>query len=121
MMNDVRAWFTVNEINEWAEKKLEETSQLTTEQPAQQEPALTYDSVMQSMYELYTGTREQKKMYEALKDRPLYTSPPAREWVGLTDGERAECNYDNEGFMVGRDEAICKVEAKLREKNGYLR
>jgi len=56
---------------------------------------------------------------------PLYTAPPKREWVGLTDEEMSELynkNYDKydtdmtfmDFFMVQRE-----VEAKLRSKNGY--
>jgi hypothetical protein len=53
----------------------------------------------------------------------LYTAPPKREWVGLTDGEMSELynkNYDlydtdmtfMDFFMVQRE-----VETKLKEKN----
>ena len=42
---------------------------------------------------------------------PLYTTPPQRKWVGLTDEERDE-------ICLG-DESIARaIEAKLREKNG---
>ena len=41
----------------------------------------------------------------------LYTAPPQREFIGLTDEERDE-------ICLG-DEAIARsIEAKLREKNG---
>ena len=44
---------------------------------------------------------------------PLYTAPPQRTWVGLTDKDwnRSKHNYD---FQKGVDWA----EAKLKEKNG---
>jgi hypothetical protein len=56
--------------------------------------------------------------------KPLFTSPPRKEWVGLTDEEMSEIynkNYDKydtdmtymDFFMVQRE-----VEAKLKEKNG---
>ena len=47
--------------------------------------------------------------------RPIYTSPPQREWVGLTDDEidAALGVYDSFG---GRLDAR-KIEAKLKEKN----
>ena len=49
---------------------------------------------------------------DLLKDytRPLYTAPPKREWVGLTDEEREF--FKGIGF-VGVD----IIEAKLKEKN----
>ena len=41
----------------------------------------------------------------------LYTSPPQRTWVGLTNKERAEC------WDTIPERAMKKVEAKLKEKN----
>jgi hypothetical protein len=38
---------------------------------------------------------------------PLYTAPPKREWVGLTDEEANELTYAS----------IAEIEAKLKEKN----
>ena len=46
--------------------------------------------------------------------RALYTTPPQRTWVGLTDEERYELldkAYNPESYAV-------LVEAKLKEKNG---
>jgi hypothetical protein len=48
---------------------------------------------------------------------PLYTTPPQRTWVGLTDEERGECINANFGtglWFMAKD-----IEAKLKEKNGY--
>jgi hypothetical protein len=48
--------------------------------------------------------------------QPLYTSPPKREWVGLTN---AEVNNVAAGCHLGNpvQDAIRKAEAKLQEKN----
>ena len=43
---------------------------------------------------------------------PLYTTPPSREWVGLSDEEIEEL-YGDCSIEYFRD-----IEAKLREKNG---
>jgi hypothetical protein len=47
---------------------------------------------------------------------PLYTTPPQRPWVGLTDGERLEA-----AGIDGADEwfweVVEAIEAKLKEKN----
>ena len=44
---------------------------------------------------------------------PLYTHPPKREWVGLTDEEiRQMC-----GSVPSMREAVREAEAKLKEKN----
>jgi hypothetical protein len=45
---------------------------------------------------------------------PLYTAPPQREWVGLTDEDRMICEQSAKGNYF----ALCAaVEAKLKEKN----
>ena len=42
---------------------------------------------------------------------PLYTTPPQRTWVGLTDGEISDC-------MEMSIQKTCRaIEAKLKEKN----
>jgi len=47
--------------------------------------------------------------------RPLYTHPPRREWVGLTDEEIEDC-WD--GYLSDYQlEMIRAIEAKLKEKN----
>jgi len=57
---------------------------------------------------------------------PLYTTPPQRTWVGLTDQEIEDAIYD--GFAFGLDNGnvsnqtviryvIRVIEAKLKEKN----
>jgi hypothetical protein len=44
----------------------------------------------------------------------LYTAPPKREWVGLTDEELHEiCN----SYYYGDRELVKLIEAKLKEKN----
>ena len=43
---------------------------------------------------------------------PLYTTPPAREWVGLTDDERRECTQS-----PFADDNFRAIETKLKEKN----
>jgi len=46
---------------------------------------------------------------------PLYTAPPKREWVGLTDEERSY--YLQSASNVGWWQAAKMIEAKLKEKN----
>jgi len=43
---------------------------------------------------------------------PLYTHPPKRTWVGLTDDEINEWTPEIHGVIQA-------IEAKLKEKNGY--
>ncbi len=44
---------------------------------------------------------------------PLYTAPPRKEWVGLTDEE-----INNLDYSGTRIEFVRAIEAKLKEKNG---
>ena len=47
---------------------------------------------------------------------PLYTAPPKREWVGLTDQEfESILEQHNEAFPFAVYQSI---ESKLKEKNG---
>ncbi len=43
---------------------------------------------------------------------PLYTAPPQREWVGLTDEDMEALFLNEDGVRFAR-----YIEAKLREKN----
>ena len=45
-----------------------------------------------------------------------YTTPPQREWVGLTEEEVDECYYWKDRQWT-TDELVRHVEAKLKEKN----
>jgi hypothetical protein len=85
-------------------------------QPAVQEPVGTYGEIFESMQALLrSGLQRDQQIYMEMKDRPLYTAPPAqRQWVGLTD-EDIEQEF---GFIdeLLRD-CVHRTEAKLKEKN----
>ena len=49
---------------------------------------------------------------EAYSIKMLYTTPPPRPWVGLTDEERDECDWGQ-----GERDYARIIEAKLKEKN----
>ena len=49
---------------------------------------------------------------EAYSIKMLYTAPPERRWVGLTDAERDECDWGQ-----GERDFARIIEAKLKEKN----
>ncbi len=46
---------------------------------------------------------------------PLYTAPPKKEWVGLTDEEIKDILDCGRGGLID----IKKTEQKLKEKNGF--
>jgi hypothetical protein len=56
-------------------------------------------------------------------DIPLYTTPPKREWVGLTDDEIQDLGYLSEKFDASNSEWFDRwgfaqaIEAKLKGKN----
>ena len=73
-------------------------------QPAQEPVALVIDGVLvkSALPEKYTGH--------------LYTTPPQREWVGLTQKEVQEI-HDTYHKRMGPQEFASMLEAKLKEKN----
>jgi hypothetical protein len=48
------------------------------------------------------------------KCSPLYTAPPKRQWVGLTDDEMEALFLNEDGVRFAR-----YIESKLREKNKW--
>jgi hypothetical protein len=58
------------------------------------------------------------KWFKKPTEGPLYTAPPKREWVGLTDEEIEECKI-NGGLPHGINWRISVkvMQAKLKEKN----
>ena len=57
--------------------------------------------------------RDGNKKTDGYEDVPLYTTPPQRPWVGLTDDDKAELAKAQHSW-----EDLClAVEAKLKEKN----
>ena len=60
---------------------------------------------------------------KGLRNIPLYTTPPQRTWVGLTDEERNDCLVDADPCECLADpeaeELMRCIEAKLKQKNGY--
>ena len=49
--------------------------------------------------------------------QPLYTTPPQRTWVGLTDEERKDIELGIEVFAMSVEDILKETEAKLKEKN----
>ena len=53
--------------------------------------------------------------------QPLYTAPPQREWVGLTDDELHALHFELKVQTMGGINTLGMyriLEAKLKEKNG---
>ncbi len=119
-MTQADIYKAIEEIDEIVSKKL-----LAIEQAEKQEPvAYKYTDKTNPLVFYFTELKG-KDVTQNLDviETALYTAPPKREWVGLTDGEMSELynkNYDlydtdmtfMDFFMVQRE-----VETKLKEKN----
>ena len=64
---------------------------------------------------VYFRKKPQDKVFNP---QPVYTAPPKREWVGLTDEEINSVRYSRDWTADWTDETFARaIEAKLREKN----
>jgi hypothetical protein len=52
-------------------------------------------------------------------ENACYTTPPKREWVGLTDEEIAQGNKESWVDKQAWQSAVWWAEAKLKQKNGF--
>lgn len=91
-------------------------------QPKQEPVAMRYD--FDGYGWLYIDNGSGSNWKEKIKNaEPLYTIPPRREWVGLTDAEiKSEAKYFCNGWYLQNPERLVllvkTIQAKLREKNG---
>ena len=83
-------------------------------QPAQEPKSVTFKEVADTMNALRKGNFSQKAAAKEIGKLKLYTAPPQRTWVGLTDDERYDCVHS--GAEDSWDVALL-IEAKLKEKN----
>jgi hypothetical protein len=56
------------------------------------------------------------QIYTASNAKQCFTTPPKREWVGLTDEEREQ--HRDDWLSNIHDKEFRAIEAKLKEKNG---
>jgi hypothetical protein len=117
-----RAWFTIAELNAWADKKLAENPNwvMPTEEPERKEALAQKQEPVGQLLEDAFG-RGQVMWFNKPKDESmLYTTPPQRTWVGLTDEEIADCAEKMEASDPTDSfwrEFFRGIEAKLKEKN----
>jgi len=118
-----RAWFTIDELNAWADKKLSENPDwvMPKDEPERNEPPpqRTEQEPVAYLCENAVGHKyfRWKKPTSIYKPIALYTRPLQRTWVGLTGKEQAHiwANSNPTAFEVY---SFAKaIEAKLKEKN----
>ena len=111
-----RAWFTIAELNAWANKKLLDNPQwvMPTEEPerkealAQEQEPVAYLSNKRQRINIEIKPQTFVEIPTVTDwEMPLYMKPPQRTWVGLTDDDLRQI------ILV----AIGVAEAKLKEKN----
>ena len=76
------------------------------------EPVAWFDKEMNSL-----KWKEGSRNCDFYDNQPFYTTPPQREWVGLTDEEIREGNKDSWVTRQAWESAAWWAEAKLKEKN----
>ena len=80
---------------------------------AQQEPVAWMHTT--GTGHVYFRKKPQDKVFNP---QPVYTVPPKREWVGLTDEEINSVRYSRDWTADWTDTTFARaIEAKLREKN----
>jgi len=93
---------TIDEVN-WADHEPNGLAQ-----PAQEPVAW----MSKDEHEVYTS--KQVDGYFQHDHIPLYTTPPQRPWVGLTEEEIALIDWES---LVTKKDCVRAIEAKLKERN----
>jgi hypothetical protein len=82
-------------------------------QPAQEPKSVTYKEVADTMNALRKGNFSQQAVAKEVGELKLYTSPPQRPWVGLTEDDLLHI-----GVATGLERAAMEmISNKLKEKN----
>ena len=84
-------------------------------QPEQKSASVTYQEVADAINELRGGTFEQRQIADEMENKRLYTAPPQRTWVDMTDDEISDIAINNPPAV---HEFARAVLAKSKEKNG---
>ena len=106
VLGSSKGWFTSNEFEVVAALRQ------AIERAEKQEPAV-WMIQYKDRHEFVWGSKPEFCCDTVLGIEPLYTTPPKREWVGLTVQEIEDLECCLSGFRLYR-----AIEAKLKEKNG---
>ena len=129
---ETRAWFTTDEINAWAEKKLKENPQWTSDWDTQAVLVEEMQRMAKRIEDLETeqdcvgwfgydtGLRLWFETNKGDDDAiPLYKDLQKRSWAGLTDDEIKEIvgPYGDTPIKGYTRKLFDQIEAALRSKN----
>ncbi len=117
---ECESWEPVDDVN-MSQERVDETAKSEHEPVAWQ--VMVGDEALKEfptkdMAHYWCAKRELAGSSCAYWIRPLYTAPPKKEWVGLTDEDKDAFWRADQMSAVEWNELFAAVEAKLKEKNG---
>ena len=101
-------WYGFNHVIDFLRKALDADSMASLPEPAAWMTINPYGEEDDISYEDPT-----MDLLDGWTCKPLYTQPPQREWIGLTDAELEE--FSN--MQLGAYDLCDAVEERLEEKN----
>ena len=114
-------WNRYTYLNERAQEKCEEQAKMWIEKlrAAQPQPEPEPVAFLSKDRKNYVVVGQPRWDVGIQHWTPLYTAPPQREWVGLTDKDREWCDEHSHGNTSwAKQKAYGRaIEAKLKEKN----
>ena len=123
-----RQWikFPDSHIGVYTNEQVAELFELLPKEQPQQEPVAwrTFDGEGGYEYRAYEMNEQYAQEWEQRNPKhkdwvePLYTSPPQRTWVGLTDEEALDC-WPGLAMYADCVKFWENIEAKLKEKNEH--
>ena len=85
---------------------------------AQEPKSVTYKEVADTMNALRKGNFSQQAVAKEVGKLKLYTTPPQRTWVGLTEEDlKPICDEWRIVYGAWMEDFARDIEAKLKEKN----
>jgi len=114
----VRAWFTADEFVEMVDRRIKEWAKQEQGEPVAAESKFNIQIRWgPCSIEHHNLVQSEPHKWPGYQTRLLYTTPPQRTWVGLTESEKSAALYDKDGMTLDYDDYAEAIETKLKEKN----